>query len=419
MDQGTDYKIINWKILVTLLVTSSIILTGCISNKQLISGPDSFNVDGRLKIARADTVDALREPSKEFYDYSLLNTGEVELFDISFKSNSIEVSPPGIKRIQNTNGFQLVMPGVRFSVHATHDSLSPWEYRRYLERPGVLAAQYLYSPGNSDTVYVEDTYRLSGSKLDKQLARRLELNDKKSGKRYILDVGEKGIVKGNSRLGVRLSYGRSNLTGSDSGLDPGEIKAFNGGIFYNYQLDRNVSIQPELLFSTRGGLESRSFYVLDEDRRNFMYQVESLITWRQLYLELPVMLQWGRPVGPNSGLWGARNRFGMFFEVGSAIGFRLSQSTDDDIRIRKIGLPVEDYEHDYTEFSKTELSFLIGFGGNLQLGKGCLTSQMRFSAGYANIFQESASINHINLELMLGYAIFLNGEKIEHYNGGK
>ena len=182
-----------------------------------------------------------------------------------------------------------------------------------------------------------------------------------------------------AKLGGNLTY----LWGR--GTDYVSVKPFPGihvGGYIRYSLTEKLSIQPELLFSTRGisvqkyvGNSDDGFYVNDPIFTTAGYEVDrpysSKTKLNIFYIDLPVMVQYG--VIPN-----------LRIHAGPVISLNVWDQyprtrTSDNVRIKS--------DKSYSKIEPFEFGIALGGAYNFELMGHKLTAGARYTLGLTRINQ--------------------------------
>lgn len=181
------------------------------------------------------------------------------------------------------------------------------------------------------------------------------------------------IQAGNfSEIGLKIGYNSSKFIGKDiPGKGVSNLPGFALGAFVSYNFNNKFSIQPELLFTTKG---SRINTIGDINLYNFF-----------IYLEMPILAKMrflsGGKIQPNIfcgpglsiktiaindvGVLEDINGFDCGFIVGAGIEY---QRLSIDLRY-EIGMVNFDKSADDIDLKNQTVSFLIGFTFNRSGGR--------------------------------------------------
>ena len=205
-------------------------------------------------------------------------------------------------------------------------------------------------------------------------------------------------------VGFLAGYGNGEVSGTDIGTDTEAIPASAFGGFASYWFSPTLGLQAELMLSLRGGIQGRSIDVYHQPSGYFAYHVDTRTEWHLSYIELPVVIRLGRGDLVKPG--GSGRNFSPFFEYGLSFGAKIDESSQDKVELMfPTWTPTPDatYDLDNPGFGTIEVSFVVGAGGELQLGKGYITSQVRFRAGMGSIGGASERAQTRDILLLAGY----------------
>jgi len=176
-------------------------------------------------------------------------------------------------------------------------------------------------------------------------------------------------------LGFKVGYTSSQLRAEDTGANV-EVKKYatNGltiGLVSNIKITNWLFLQPELLYSQKGGkydvqvpmpVEIPGFQVNVVDKRMLDY------------LEIPILLKVTLPLN-----WKVKPTF----LTGLSSSFKLKGKLENTVNIKILGynfsyFQIEDIK---SQLNAIELSYIIGGGLDFEIGKGKLALDQRFSFG--------------------------------------
>ena len=216
------------------------------------------------------------------------------------------------------------------------------------------------------------------------------------------------LVLASSASAGEISFGAkgglfvSNITSIPQGWsDTAFRNGFSGGVFMNYALDQNFSLQPEVLYVMKGMEGAITNPVLSLG-----------LSGKYNYIEIPLLAKYTVPT--ESG-------FNPFFFLGPSIGINLSADIDVDGEDRMSGEKLVG-SVDYSSVTKTmEYGLIIGMGFGYGVGPGRMTVDARFQFDLVGITKggtvtgvisgepytdtlEEDETKNIGFAAMLGYA---------------
>ena len=206
-------------------------------------------------------------------------------------------------------------------------------------------------------------------------------------------------------FGIRAGHGNGEVSGSHIGTDTEPSPASAFGITASYWLKPTLSIHSELLFSLRGGIQGRSVDVYNRDTGFFAYHIDIRTEWRLQYIELPILIKFGKSDMVRAS--GSGRTFSPFFEYGLSFGVMVHKESTEEVDKRyPTWTPVPDEEYDPYKpgFGSVEVSFAVGGGGDLQLGSGFASMQLRFRAGMGSIGGKSQEAQTRDILFLMGYS---------------
>lgn len=98
--------------------------------------------------------------------------------------------------------------------------------------------------------------------------------------------------------GVNFSNLQEKVQGSSSSTSPGSLTTFNAGVFADFKMNDNFSVQPQLLYMGKGAADKEN---VSADG----FGVSSNVKLNLYYLHLPVYALYHAPVGDNDFFVGA------------------------------------------------------------------------------------------------------------------
>lgn len=184
-----------------------------------------------------------------------------------------------------------------------------------------------------------------------------------------------------SSYGLRLGLNFSNVY--DIPPDYDWKTGFVFGFFMDYQVNRYLSVQPEILYSMKGyeaDIEYR-----DMEGNPFYYPIGD----RDLsYLEIPILMKFNiRP--------GQLTR--TYFSVGPYLAFLLDAEIDD--RYSNIDYQFDDYIED------VDYGLSFGAGMEFPLEHGYINTDFRFSFGVVDVPEGWGNMKNQTFSMTIGFAM--------------
>ena len=172
-----------------------------------------------------------------------------------------------------------------------------------------------------------------------------------------------------AQIGVKLGANLSNLAGDLQDEDNFQNKlGFVGGLTYNIPLssDNFVSIQPELLFSSKG--YKRADYTVMNGAQQLRY--EGKVNYS--YLDLPVLFKIN--AGP------------VFFEAGPQFSYLLGIKDNTEVTDVTTGTDFESYQQiDKDALAEFEVGYAAGVGVQIPMG---LTLNLRYNGSVSALAKD-------------------------------
>ncbi|MBI4720472.1 MAG: PorT family protein [Chitinivibrionia bacterium] len=176
----------------------------------------------------------------------------------------------------------------------------------------------------------------------------------------VLALGFSGAHAGPITLGAKMGLVLSNGANMpEEWFDPSFKTGFTAGVFMNFAVTENFSLQPELLY-TQKGATTNLFDDLLEATAKFDY------------VELPLLARYTIPVKGN---------LKPFVYAGPGIAFNTSSELEVGISIFSTSFDISSITH------TTDFIVLAGGGFDLGLGAGKLLIDARFQYGFTNVIQ--------------------------------
>jgi len=167
-------------------------------------------------------------------------------------------------------------------------------------------------------------------------------------------------------FGAKAGLSVANLYGFDElegGVDKSPVLGFTGGVMAQLPLSPSLSVRPEVLFTMKGMRLSNNVTVNEEE-------VEASQTIRINYVEVPLMVRVGLPVGPfaDAGIL-----------IGPSVGFKLSES----VKTERNGVEIDSDAN--TDFAT---SFDAGIAAGAEYGSGPFAVEARYTYGLLDINED-------------------------------
>lgn len=168
-------------------------------------------------------------------------------------------------------------------------------------------------------------------------------------------------------FGAKAGIYTSNTTEVPTGWPQTSFKnGFAGGVYMDYAFNRYFSLQPEILYVTKGldfGIEGPGYDV------NYAARFD--------YIEIPLLAKFTVT---------GKSHFSPFFFAGPGIGINLAADVDVeyiDTRTNESASGSSDWS---SIMSKTEFCFSFGVGCKYAIGLGGITADARFDLGLSNVY---------------------------------
>jgi opacity protein-like surface antigen len=163
--------------------------------------------------------------------------------------------------------------------------------------------------------------------------------------------------------GVKGGINFAKVTDVVDGTDTKMRTGISLGLFLEYELSENLSIQPEVLYSMKG------------------IKLESLlgdVEWKLDYIDIPVLLKYK---------FGSGESMKPYLLVGPYIGIKASDKVDS---------PLGEYDADAKSM---DFGMTLGLGAQISN----FLVEARYSMGLAKVFDDADSKNSV-FNIMIGYA---------------
>jgi hypothetical protein len=168
-------------------------------------------------------------------------------------------------------------------------------------------------------------------------------------------------------FGAKAGLYSSNTTEIPTGW-PGTAfrNGFAGGVYMDYAFNRFFSLQPEILYVTKGldgGFES-SVYVV-----NYSARFD--------YIEIPLLAKFTVT---------GKSHFSPYFFAGPGVGINLGADLDIDIANMRRDETSSGSSDWSGIMNRTEFCFSFGAGCKYAVGLGGITADARFDLGLSNVY---------------------------------
>lgn len=196
-------------------------------------------------------------------------------------------------------------------------------------------------------------------------------------------------TNGQNAIGGKIGYNIATFRGdTDDFEDKGFIFGFQFGGIFEYGINEQFSIQPEVVYIKKGA--SNEFLGADGDG-----QTDFLLN----YIELPILVKYK---------YGSTDNLNLYLTGGPTIGYLQGGRSETDLFIggERIEENMDINFGDEDSFRRFEIGIALGIGANLPLGSGNLFGEARFSTGITDLNDNNlsdSSTNNIGLGLSIGY----------------
>lgn len=196
-------------------------------------------------------------------------------------------------------------------------------------------------------------------------------------------------VYGQNAIGGKIGYNIATFRGDTEEFeDKGFVFGLQFGGVFEYGINDQFSIQPELLYIKKG--VSNEFLGFDGDG-----QTDLIFN----YIELPILVKYK---------YGATENLNLYFTGGPTVGFLESGRSETDLFVGgdRIEENVDLEFGDDDSFRRFEIGISIGIGAYIPLGVGNLFGEARFATGITDLNDNDlsdASTSNIGLGLSIGY----------------
>jgi len=177
-------------------------------------------------------------------------------------------------------------------------------------------------------------------------------------------------------FGAKAGIYSSNTTEIPTGW-PGTAfrNGFAGGVYMDYAFNRFFSLQPEILYVTKGldgGFKSSGF--------NASY------SGRFDYIEIPLLAKF---------TVAGKSRFSPYFFAGPDVGINLSADVDFAYTNTRTDESVSGSSDWSGIMNRTEICFSFGAGCKYAVGLGGITADARFDLGLSDVYSGGAVTTEI------------------------
>ncbi len=201
-------------------------------------------------------------------------------------------------------------------------------------------------------------------------------------------------IAGELSFGVNAGLLTSNVTGTPDGWEPAKSyrTAFTGGILLNYAFDESFSLQPELIYASKGFAGNLYEGFVDIDA-----------TCSFDYVELPVLARY-------SFLPGGKFRPCVF--AGPSVAYSIASDLELSIGPFAGSADISSLTH------TTDFGIVLGAGFGYETGGGTLTFDVRYQRDFTNVitsgdFEINGSTRTIDIDDFKNYGFaFLVGYRL-------
>jgi len=168
-------------------------------------------------------------------------------------------------------------------------------------------------------------------------------------------------------FGAKAGLYTANTTEIPTGWPQTSFKnGFAGGVYMDYAFNRYFSLQPEVLYVTKG---------LNAGRANSRYVVNYAARFD--YIEIPLLAKFTVT---------GKSHFSPFFFAGPGIGINLAADVDIDITDTRTDESASGSSDWSGIMNRTEFCFSFGAGCRYAIGLGGITADARFDLGLSNVY---------------------------------
>lgn len=188
------------------------------------------------------------------------------------------------------------------------------------------------------------------------------------------------VAAGTLEKGVKIGMSISNWRGNDVGISDYKV-GFAAGGFATYLVHRNVGLQIEALYVTKGSVQESS--VLDSGSVSISY------------IEIPLLFRVVMPVNPEKtkkpSYHATDKGFRPGFYAGPAVAICLTDQVEVGTATAKL--------------KGTDIGVAFGGGFDVELGRGMLAFDARYTLGITDIIDSELDpdVRNGGVTLMLGY----------------
>ncbi len=168
-------------------------------------------------------------------------------------------------------------------------------------------------------------------------------------------------VAGGFSYGAKVGMTLANITQTPEEWeqDKASKSGFTGGVFLNYAINNNFSLQPELLYTQKGVKDNLYDGIIKVD-----------LTAAFDYIEIPVLAKYS---------FTPQKRFRPCIFGGPCVAFTLSSELEATALIFSAGIDFSSLTH------VTDFGIVAGGGFDYSLGKGMIICDARFYMGFTNV----------------------------------
>jgi len=200
-------------------------------------------------------------------------------------------------------------------------------------------------------------------------------------------------------FGAKAGIYTSNTTEIPTGWPQTAFRnGFAGGVYMDYAFNRYFSLQPEILYVTKGldgGIEGPGYDV------NY--------TARFDYIEIPLLAKF---------TINGKSHFSPYFFAGPCMGINLAADVDIEYINTRTNVSVSGSSDWSAIMNKTEFCLSFGAGCRYAIGLGGITADARFDLGLSNVYSggevttefngfEYTEVVHAGNSKNLGFALLV------------
>ncbi len=212
----------------------------------------------------------------------------------------------------------------------------------------------------------------------------------------VLGLSASLMAQGIVDKGIKAGLNFANLTGDDVEDYDAKMGLAVGG-YLTYKLNENITIQPELLFTSKGAKMEET---MEEEDEGWTYEEELEMTICLNYIEIPILARYDVNTAGNMK---------PYIMAGPAVAFNISATGDAEYSLKVYD---EDGDLMFDESGSEEddledikaLDLGLVFGGGVMFNK--FSVDARYEMGLTSIddTDEDFDIKNSVLSLMVGYS---------------